>query len=113
MSCEKLKDGEQWQTQTFDLVAKANSVRVEWGTVGKVGKGSGQTVLDKERLLSVMGEYPDTWLSVSSLAEAIGKTDNYTRNLLAELVREGKCKRKLADTTKPQSNRNPWVYSFA
>lgn len=31
MTCEKLKDGEQWKSQTFSLVAKADSVRIDSG----------------------------------------------------------------------------------
>jgi hypothetical protein len=111
MTCEKLKDGEAWKPQTFDLVAKADSVRVDWGDVGEVSKTSGQQAIDKERLRDVMGKNPGVKFNVGSLAEAIGKGDNHTRNLLSQMERDGNCVRELADPDKPSSSRNPWVYS--
>ncbi len=110
MNCEKLKDGEAWKPQIFDLVAKGDSVRIDWGDVGDVSKNSGQQAMDKERLLDVMGKNPGVKFNVGSLAEAIGKGDNHTRNLLSQMEQDNNCVRELADPDKPSSSRNPWVY---
>jgi len=45
-----------------------------------------------------------------SLAEVISQKDNYTRNMLNELVEEGRCKRELKDPKKDTSPTNPWVF---
>jgi hypothetical protein len=111
MTCEKLKDGAPWQPQTFDLVAKIDSAYVLWGEVGDIAKANGQQAQDKERLLEVMSKNPSTRFGVGSLAEAIGKGTNHTRNLLSQMERNGECLRELADSGKPSSSRNPWVYS--
>jgi hypothetical protein len=113
MSCEKLKDGERWKPQTFELIAKADSVRIEWGQVGTISKDAGQQAIDIERLIDVMLKKPSTKFTVSSLAEAIGKSVNHTRNLLSQMERAKQCVRELSDPEKDPSSRNPWVYSLS
>jgi hypothetical protein len=113
MSCEKSKDGEKWKPQTFDLMAKDYSVRVEWGQIGEVNKDSGYQTIDKERLIDVMLKTPNTKFTVSSLAEVIGKGENHTRNLLSQMERDGQCVRELSDPEKTHSSRNPWLYSLS
>lgn len=112
MSCEKLKDGDKWKPQTFDLIAKADSVRVDWGDVGESGKDAGQKAADKKRLIGVMVAHPKVKFDVTRLAGAIGKGSNHVRNLLAELERDGLCRRELTDPSKERSNRNPWLFSL-
>ena len=109
LSCEKLKDGMQWKPQTFDLVAAGESVRVWWDAPADA-PGVGQKAADKERLIKEMQRYADKRFTSKALAEVLGKSDNYTRNLLAEIERSGDCKRSLRDERKGQAPANPWVY---
>ena len=110
LECTKLKDGEQWKAQTFDLVAAGeNSVRVWWDEPTD-GQSTGAKAADKERLAAELQRYTGKRFTSKSLAEVLGKTDNYTRNLLVEIERAGDCKRALQDTRKQPSSRNPWVY---
>lgn len=117
LKCEKLKDGAAWKQQTFDLVAAGDrdSVRVWWDEPNDDSGASnaGQKTTDKKSLYDTMYSYPDTWFTVKRLAEAIDQRENYTRKLLAELLDEGQCNRKLANESKDQSSRNPWVYSVS
>lgn len=109
LNCEKLKDGQQWKPQTFDLVAAGESVRVWWDAPADA-PGVGQKAADKERLLRELQRYADKRFTSKALAEVLGKSDNYTRNLLAEIERAGDCKRSLRDESKGQAPANPWVY---
>jgi hypothetical protein len=110
MSCAKLKDGEQWREQTLDLTAMEDSVCVWWDEPGDGSQAAGQKATDKATLLAEMNRYRDTRFTAKSLAEAIAKQENYTRKLMSELESAGECKRTLSDPSRPQSNRNPWVY---
>ena len=40
MHCAKLKDGEAWKDQTFDLAAMGESVRVWWDEPSEASEGS-------------------------------------------------------------------------
>ena len=54
VTCEKLKDGEGWKPQTFDLVSLADSVRVWWDEPAEIGQGQGKQGQDKAALLSCL-----------------------------------------------------------
>ena len=110
LSCEKAKDAPAWKAQTFDLIQQGESVRVWWDEPTDQGQSIGQKAADKERLLAELKRYAGKRFTAKSLAEVLGKSENYSRNLLVELEREGKCKRGLHEADKPQSSRNPWVY---
>ena len=111
LNCEKLKDGQQWKAQTFDLVAVGDSEsrRVWWDQPSDI-QSAGQKAADKESLVAELKRYTGKRFTSKSLAEVLGKSDNYTRNLLAEIERAGDCKRSLRDEKKGQSPHNPWVY---
>jgi hypothetical protein len=106
MTCEKLKDGEAWKPQTFDLVAKADSVRVEWGIVGSTGK----TDATPGKLVALLLDNAGKRFTAKSLAEAVGATPGATTTALNRLTERGEINRALEDTVKLNSNRNPWVY---
>ncbi len=106
MTCEKLKDGEAWKPQTFDLVAKADSVRVEWGIVGSTGK----TDATPGKLVALLRENAGKRFTGKSLAEAVGVTSNTCFVALNRLTEKGEISRELEDGAKPSSTRNPWVY---
>lgn len=110
MTCAKSKDSEAWQSQTFDLTSHLDSVRVWWDEPSDGTPAKGQKAEDKAAIKAEMERYAGTRFTSKRLAEAIAKSDNYARNLLAELEKAGECKRDLSDPSKGPSPRNPWVY---
>ena len=112
IACAKLKDGAAWKPQTFDLVELGDSARVWWDEPREGGASAGSKAADKDALLTELQRYPSQRFTVKQLAAVIAKSDNYTRNLLAELVDAGECERELSDPGKPASPRNSWVYAL-
>jgi|GEM_PF-3253723 len=114
MSCSKLKDGEQWQDQGFDLCAVegTGSVRVSWFSNDDINGQPRKTAADKDKesLLLVMRQHRGTKFTSKSLSERIGKGQTYANKLLSDLVRENKCYQRLQDPEKDASRWNPWVY---
>jgi len=110
MRCAKSKDSEAWKEQTFDLTAHLDSVRVWWDEPSDGTTAKGQKAEDKTAILAEMERYAGTRFTSKRLAEAIAKSDNYARNLLAEIEKAKECKRELSDPSKGPSPRNPWVY---
>jgi len=106
MTCEKLKDGEKWKPQTFDLIAKADSVRVEWGIVGSTGKDDAVP----GKLVAVLRDNAGMRFTAKSLSEAVGAKPSVTTTALNRLTEKGEVSRALENTDKPSSNRNPWIY---
>jgi hypothetical protein len=112
MACEKLKDGEQWADQSFNLCpqVECGSVYVSWDELGTPIQMKGSKTSDKEKLKSEMERYAGRRLTCKTLAESIAKAEPYTRKLLNELENAKKCIRALSNPEKPQSNKNSWVY---
>ncbi|MFI5343453.1 MAG: AAA family ATPase [Chlamydiales bacterium] len=112
MSCDKLKDGEQWTSQSFSLQPKieCKSVYVSWNDPTDSAQTSGSKASDKEKLKTEMKRYAGTRLTCKTLAEAIAKTETYTRKLLNELENAKECQRDVSKPGKDSSSRNPWVY---
>ncbi len=112
MSCEKLKDGEQWKSQSFGLQSQVecNSAYVSWNDPTNFTQASGSKSIDKEKLKAEMKRYAGTRFTCKILAEAIAKTENYTRKLLIELEDAKECQRAASNPEKKSSNRNPWIY---
>ena len=108
MHCEKLKDGEQWKDQTFDLVAMGDSVRVWWDEPG--GELPGSTGKLGSKLLAELQSRPGVKFGAKQLAEAVGCTQAAAINGLARLVEKGEIKRSLQDEKREPSSRNPWVF---
>ena len=110
-SCEKLKDGEAWKEQTYDLVSSGDkgSVRVWWD---EAVDGSKKVQSDRTDVISFFSQYPGKCFSVQAISEATGVKDSYLRNLLPSLVEEGSIKKRLTDEKKDSSNRNPWLYGI-
>lgn len=115
MSCEKLKDGEQWISQRFSLQpqVECESAYVSWNDPNDSTQTSGSKANDKEKLKAEMKHYPGKRFTCKSLSELIVQSQDYTRTLLKELEEVGECQRELCDQTKKSSNRNPWVYWIA
>lgn len=112
MSCEKLKDGERWIDQSFNLCpqVECKSVYVSWEEPDDNNQSSGSKAADKKALKAEMERYAGQRLTCKILAESIAKTPDYTRKLLSELEHAKECKRELSDPNKKDSSRNPWVY---
>jgi hypothetical protein len=108
MHCEKLKDGQQWKDQTFDLVAMGDSVRVWWDEPG--GELPGSTGKLGSKLLTELQSRPGVKFGAKQLAEAVGCTQAAAINGLARLVEKGDCKRSLQKEGQAPSSRNPWVF---
>ncbi len=87
MTCSKLKDGEQWAEQSFNLCSQVEcgSVYVLWDEPGNPKQIKGSKMSDKEKLKAEMERYAGRTLTCKTLAESIAKTEPYTRKLLNEL----------------------------
>ena len=72
LNCEKLKDGQQWKEQTFDLVAMGESVRVWWDEVQSLDAKTGKQHQQAEALTAVLKSAGGTRYTATTLAEAIG-----------------------------------------
>ncbi len=112
MSCEKLKDGEQWKSQSFSLQCQVEckSAYVSWNDLGSLTQIKGAKASDKEKLKEEMKRYAGTRLTCNRLAESIAQSPDYTRKLLKELEQAKKCQRELRTPGNDPSSRNPWVY---
>ena len=109
LSCEKLKDGQQWKAQTFDLLAvgESESVRVWWDEVSDLPTAPGK---QGEALRSEMAKRPGVKFTAKQLAEAAGIGQSAAINVLTRLVDKESIKRCLMDESKAPSSRNAWVY---
>lgn len=111
IQCEKLKDGEGWKPQTFDLTALAESVRVWWDEPAELSQAQGKQRQDKEALLKVMTDHSGVKFTAKRLGEAIGMGENkQIYKLLNSLQSEKACKRELQNPEKSSSPYNPWLY---
>jgi len=109
--CEKLKDGDAWKTQTFDLVAMADSVRVWWDEPAEPGQRRGATEEHKRRILALLRELPGQRLRATAISDALGMNRGNVSNYLSQLEIEKAVVRYVENLEKPQSAHNPWVYS--
>ena len=110
MSCAKLKDGEGWKDQTFDLTAMGESVRVWWDEPNDSGQIGGKEDEHRQTMLDFMTNQPGVKLTAKVLAESAGIAQGHAIRLLSRMVSNGECKSELMDTTKQNSNRNPLTY---
>lgn len=113
MYCAKLKDGEQWKAQTFDLVAKGDSVRVWWDKPSEEEQDKGKDAEDKRTMLSFMQARPGTKLAAKTLAEVAGVAQVKAGRILSKMVNAGDCKSELMFPERKSSNRNPLAYFVA
>ena len=85
LACEKLKDGEPWQTQSFDLVAVGDtgSARVFWQGDATSGTRDKNTNADKalEFLKANAGEK----FNAATIAQEIGLTGAAAKNIYRDL----------------------------
>ena len=109
--CAKLKDGEQWKDQTFDLhaVEDCGSVCVLWDEPND-GIAKGKEEEYRALMIAFMNQQPGVKMTAKTLSDVAGIEQRHAIRLLSKLVDEGKCARELMDTTKQSSNRNPLLY---
>ena len=112
MNCEKLKDGAAWQSQTFALVAKAESVRVWWDEPTPPGENIGKEESHRQSITALLAENGGQRLRASAIAEATGLGRSHVTQLLAEMATADtpSVLRAIETPNKPQSPQNPWVY---
>jgi hypothetical protein len=110
LSCEKLKDGAAWQSQTFALVAKAESVRIWWDEPAEEGTTKGKEDGHQENILILLAENGGQRLRATAIAEVLGVNRSQTNSLLAKMASEKEINRQVENPDKPQNNFNPWVY---
>lgn len=113
MHCAKLKDGEAWKDQTFDLVASTESVRVWWDEPGEISNTKNQDDECKRLMRSFMANQPSIKLTAKTLAEVAGIYQMKATRLLSKMVSDGQCKSELMHSDQPNSNRNPVTYFIA
>jgi hypothetical protein len=111
LKCEKLKDGEAWKPQTFDLVPSGDteSVRVWWDTPTDAPQGKQQDDARKT-IVAFMTSQPGKKFTAKMLAEVAGITQTNTIYHLSRMVSECVCSSALMDTDKQPSSRNPITY---
>jgi hypothetical protein len=111
LKCEKLKDGEAWKPQTFDLVPSGDteSVRVWWDTPSDAPQGKAQDDARKT-IVAFMMSQPGKKFTAKMLAEVAGITQTNTIYHLSRMVSECVCSSALMDTDKQPSSRNPITY---
>lgn len=105
IECAKLKDGERWKEQTFDLVEIGESVRVWWdepATVVQEDKRKSETAKD---ILEVLALKLDRSLTSRQIAEAIGQSQQAVNRVLARLGKE-------LLTQRDENNRGASIYSI-
>lgn len=115
LNCEKLKDGQQWKPQTFDLVAVGDteSVRVWWDEPGELATGT-KTKQHKEQIVAMLKAKPGVRYTASTLGEAVGLgKSKRIFALLSDLVSESEeilC--ALKEPEKDSSPHNPLMYWY-
>lgn len=112
LSCEKLKDGESWKPQTFDLVAIGDSARVWWDEPGELGTAGTKSKQHKSQITDLLKAQPGIRWTASALGEAVGLgKSKRIFALLSELVSEDEqIVSGLKDPAKDSSPHNPLMY---
>lgn len=111
ISCSKLKDGERWKDQAFNLspIEGYDSVHVCWNTVE-----SGEPPKNRSDAISVLKQEmerdPGKRFSSKSLSETISQNTVNTIKILNTMIDRGLCQKELTNPEKAATNRNPWLY---
>lgn len=107
MHCSKLKDGEKFESQSFNLIKWGDSAYPKWD--GPAVKGNSNKE-HKNNILRELDKRPDMRFTAKQLGDAIGISQTHASNILAELEKAGKIKRALQDESKQPSRYNSWIY---
>lgn len=114
LSCEKLKDGERWQPQTFSLTEKADSVRVWWDEAGELSGSAGKQSRDVEAIVTLLKSAGGKRYPASAVAEGIGLGGGKQIFKLLPKAQQAEpgIKVGLKYPEREQSPHNPFVYWF-
>ncbi len=85
LACEKLKDGEPWQAQSFDLVAVGDtgSARVFWQ--GDATAGARDKATNADKALEFLQSHAGEKFTAATIAEEIGLTGAAAKNIYRDL----------------------------
>lgn len=105
MFCEKLKDGQEWYPQTFDLYEAGESVRVMWDEPKDGAEGEDKRKTETARtILELLVSRDGKQLTAKHIQEATDIRQQVANKVLTRLVRDGLVKRD-------QNERETWCYS--
>jgi predicted transcriptional regulator len=103
MACEKLKDGEQWKEQTFDLVEISDSVRVWWDEPSAGEAGDGRKSKTAREILNLLVSVDGGPLTTKRISEAIGSKPQTVDKVISRLEKDGFVHRG-------QTDRGTWCF---
>jgi DNA-binding transcriptional ArsR family regulator len=106
MNCEKLKDAEKWESRTFSLSQKKDSVVVWWHESASGESSDGRTSDTADQVLTVLQDECEP-MPAKMIAEALGLTDPAAHKALARLEKRGLVSREKAT----RHGREIWLYS--
>lgn len=106
MYCEKLKDGGEWKSQTFELAAieGCQSVFVAWDAPGGED-GDGRKTGTGDDILNLLAENPSESLTAKSISDALDSTQQAVNRVMPRLEKE-KC------VSRGKNKRGAWVYTI-
>lgn len=107
MSCTKMKDGDRWGKQEFDLEKLANSVFVRWETIDEITSEEDTLA---NRVYKLVAESMPGGIVVKEIANETGQAENRIRAVLNNLAEKKKVVRRPMNPDKPMNARNPSVY---
>lgn len=117
MVCSKIKDGEQWATKVFRHVRHGDSIGLEWVDApadedAPVSKRSSDTTipLTAGKILALLKRNAGTFYTVAEIQEKTGINKQSVHDALATLLYQKRIRKTLKDESKPNGNRNPFVY---
>lgn len=114
MKCAKLKDGEAWKDQTFDLIAvkDCESVRVAWDAPNDGETTTGKTDQDVAAIIALLKKKPGTRYTSNVIAESIGlgKSKTIYKLLKRASDQDAGIQQALRHPDKDASPHNPLMY---
>lgn len=105
IECAKIKDGEKWKEQTFDLVAKGESVRIWWDEIKDGNQDNEQKSGTGPAIIALLNNVNGNQLTTKQIAEAIDAKPQTVTKVLHRLEKENKIKRG-------QTDRGTWCFSI-
>lgn len=103
MTCAKLKDGEKWRDQTFDLVVTGTSVRVWWDEPTDAEQIDRRKSETGQQILSLLAEESNRSLTCTQISNALDVKQQSANKVLTRLTREKRVRRS-------QNTRGTWTY---
>ncbi len=110
--CEKLKDGEAWKPQTFDLISKADSVRVDWGEVGTADNKASRRAENTEILKVFLMDNPSRGFPARHLSGLIAGNESDVHKAMKPLVEGRAFSVQVADGSDKPTRGNPLLWAY-